>query len=137
MKKIKLATALLTIGLFTFSSCSERLVDFTVISTKNVSLKINKGQGKQVKGSDFGPFGIGANIKDAMDKALQSAGPDYDLLVDGVVRVHVYPFVSGYKVEGIAVSTNKMQSALGKEGFDEWCKAHNIMNPNTVEVTAE
>jgi hypothetical protein len=67
MKKFTLP-AFALVACLAFSSCSERLIDFTVISSKNVSLRINKTQGKQVKGTDFGPFGIGTNIKDAMDK---------------------------------------------------------------------
>lgn len=63
-----------------------------------------------------------------MDKALQSAGPDYDLLVDGVVSIQDYVLVSGYKVEGTAISTSKLKAALGDDGYNNWCKEHNIFD---------
>lgn len=134
MKKIKLSYVAICVALIGFSSCSQRLIDFTVISSKNVSLKFDKSQGKKVTGSSMMLFGIGVSIKDAMDEALQSAGPDYDLLVDGVVRLQQYPFVAGYKVEGTAISTSKMKASLGVKGFEEWCKANNVFDPSTVII---
>lgn len=116
-----------------FSGCSQRLVDFTVISSKNHSLNLDRSQGKQVKGVSNGVFGIGTSIKDAMDNALQSAGPDYDLLVDGVVRMNNYYFVAGYTVTGTAVSSSKMKGLLGEEGFEEWCSSNNIYIPEDTE----
>jgi hypothetical protein len=120
-----------------FGSCTQRLIDFTVISSKNVSMRIDKSQGKNVKGSSMGFVGLGANIKDAMDKALSSAGPDFDLLVDGVVRVQSYFLVSGYKVEGTAVSSRNIKAQLGEEGYKEWCLNHKVVTPETIEVVEE
>ncbi len=134
MIKIKIYFVAIIIALFTFSSCSYRLVDFTVITSKNVSLKIDKSQGRFVTGTSMGFLGFGASIKDAMDKALQSAGPDYDLLVDGVVRVNDYILISGYKVEGTAISTSKMKALLGVKGFENWCKANNVFDPENTSV---
>lgn len=116
---------LLVLSIF-FASCSQRLVDFTVISSKNHSLNFDLSQGKLVEGSSMGFLGIGASIKDAMDKALQSAGPEYDILVNGVVRVNDYFFVGGYKVTGTAVSSSKLKALLGNEGFDQWCNSANV-----------
>jgi len=110
--------------LVTFSSCSKRLIDFTVISSKNVSLHIEKSKGKRVHGKSMGVFGIGVHVKDAVDNALEKAGPDYDLLVDGVIRSVSFPFYAGYKVEGTAISTSKLKASLGAKGFDEWCLVH-------------
>jgi hypothetical protein len=134
MIKFKISFVAIFIALFMFSSCSSRLVDFTVISSKNVSLNFDKSQGKKVSGKSNGFLGLGASIKDAMDKALSSAGPDYDLIVDGVVRVNDYFFVAGYKIEGTAISTSKMKASLGEKGFEEWCKANNVFDPNTAKV---
>lgn len=111
-----------------FSSCSRRLIDFTVISSKNVGLPITKSSGKQVRGKSMGVFGIGVHVKDAVDNALRKAGPDYDLLVDGVVRVVSYPFYAGYRVEGTAISTSKMKVAMGEKGFQEWCMVHKAVS---------
>jgi hypothetical protein len=132
MKKTSIFFLVSLLGLVTLSSCSQRLVDFTVISSKNHSLSIDKSQGIRVKGKSMGFLGIGASIKDAMDKALQSAGPDYDLLIDGVVRVEDYFLVSGFVVEGVAVSSSKVKAANGLKGFDEWYKRQNIFKPEQV-----
>ena len=126
--------SLMLISIMTFTSCSQRLIDFTVISSKNISFPIDKSQGKRVEGSSMMVFGIGVNIKDAMDKALQSAVNEYYMLVDGVVRVVVYPFFSGYKVEGTAVSTSKMKASLGQKGFEIWCKANNVFDATKAVV---
>ncbi len=131
MKSKKFPFLLIALSvLFMLQSCSMRLVDFTVISSKNCNLRIDKSQGIRVIGNSNGFLGVGASIKDAMDKALQSAGPDYDLLLDGVVRFNDYVFVSGYKVEGTAVSTSKMKAQMGVEAFEEWCKANKINTGN-------
>jgi hypothetical protein len=128
MKTNKLTLLMVLASFFLMTSCSVRLVDFTVISSKNVSLKIDKSQGIRVTGASVGFLGMGASIKGAMDKALQSAGPDYDLLVDGVVSIQDYVLVNGYKVEGTAISTSKLKAALGNDGYNNWCKEHNIFD---------
>jgi len=135
MKKIYTLTMLSLLGILTFSSCSQRLVDFTVISSKNHDLKIDKSQGIRVKAKSMGFLGLGASIKDAMDKALQSAGPDYDLLIDGVVRIEDYFFVSGFVVEGVAVSSSKVKASTGLKGFEEWYKRQHVFNPEKITLT--
>jgi hypothetical protein len=134
MKSVKFSLLLMLAAMLTFTSCTSRLVDFTIISSKSHNLKIDKSLGVRVSGSSNGFLGLGASIKDAMDKALQSAGADYDLLIDGVVRVNDYLFVSGYKVEGTAISSNKMKASLGAKGFEDWCKANNVFAPSTSAV---
>ena len=133
MKSVKTPILMLAMVL-TFSSCSVRLVDFTIISSKNYNLEIDKTEGVRVSASSNGLFGIGASIKDAMDKALQSAGPGHDLLVDGVVRVNNYYIISGYKVTGTAISTSKMRASLGDEEFEDWCEANNVFEPSKATV---
>lgn len=108
----------LMLGLMT--SCSFRLVDFTVISSKNVSLNIDKTEGVKVKGEKSYFLGLGWNIKDALDLALETAGPEYDLLIDGVVRYGSYPFISTVTVEGTAVSSKAMKDKIGEAGFNDW-----------------
>jgi len=118
------------------ASCSQRLVDFTVISTKNADLNIKKSSGVKTEGKSMKFLNIGVNIKDAIDDALENAGSDYDLLVDGVIRAKQFPFYGGYVVEGTAVSTSNLKSQLGEKGFEEWCKQHNIVTPSSeVEVS--
>jgi hypothetical protein len=75
-----------------FSGCTTRLVDFTMISTKNIDLSrsadFRRAQ-QRVKGKDeamiiiFIPTGV-PNMKEAIDRALESV-PGAVALVDGVV----------------------------------------------------
>lgn len=116
----------MSILLLSLSSCSFRLVDFTVISSKNVNLDIDITAGKKVKGEKTYFLGIGWNIKDAMDKALEGAGKEYDLLVDGVVRYGSYPFIATVTVEGTAVSSRTMKNKLGEAGFQDWLNGKKI-----------
>jgi len=118
------------------SSCSVRLVDFTVISSKQVNMEIDKTQGKQVVGKKSYFLGIGFNIKDALDRALNEAGPSYDLLVDGVVRYSSYPFVSTVKVEGTAISSSKMKARMGEAGFKKWLEGKKIFDVESEERLA-
>ena len=131
--KLTIFTALFTLTLL-FTSCSQRLVDFTVISSKNHGLKFDKSKGIRVTGKSFGFLGIGADINDAMDKALQSAGPQFDLLIDGVVKMENYPFVAGYVVEGTAISSGDLKASLGQKGFEDWCKANDVLDPETANI---
>lgn len=132
MKIKNLLILTLLIGLLT--SCSFRLVDFTVISSKNVNLDIDRTHGKKVKGEKSYFLGIGWNIKDAMDKALETAGPEYDLLVDGVVRYGSYPFIASVTVEGTAVSSKAMKNKLGEAGFKGWLNGKKLTYDKETEV---
>ncbi|MEM6967322.1 MAG: hypothetical protein AAF573_21340, partial [Bacteroidota bacterium] len=106
MKSLKLFPLFIVLALVaSLSSCTVRLVDFTVISTKNAEIGVDKSKGKQTTGSKSYFLGIGFNLKDALDIALEKAGPKYDLLIDGVVSSQSLPFVSKVKVKGIAVSS--------------------------------
>jgi hypothetical protein len=89
---VTLATSLL------FSGCTVRLTDFTAISSKNVQLSgITKG--KKVEGDSCGFLGIGADIKTALDRAIESGGDfDGDMLIDGVVTMSDYFLVHCYRV---------------------------------------
>ena len=82
--------------------------------------------GMQVEGKKGYIFGFGFNLKDALDRALESAGPGYDLLVDGVVTYTSYPFVSVVKVTGTAIDTNKMMGMMGEEEFNRWVQGQDV-----------
>jgi len=125
------------IAFMTLTSCSMRLVDFTVISSKNVSLNIDRTEGVKTEGKKSYFLGLGWNIKDAMDVALEKAGPEYDLLIDGVVRYSSYPFVSTITVEGTAVSSRKMVASLGEKGFQEWLKGEKVLTQENAVVISE
>lgn len=119
----------LAIAALLLSSCSARLVDFTVISSKNHSIKFNLDEGKATSGKSMGFLSLGVNIKDAMDEALENAGPQYDVLVNGVVRAKSYPFYGGFEVEGTAVNSRKLIAQLGKEGYKNWLSEQIVFNP--------
>ena len=91
-------TALVLSGL---TGCTVRVVDFTAISTKNVM--ISGEQGPRIKGKDCG-FASPPSMKEAIDDALEKAGPGYDMLVDGVVY-QSNNFMMCYFVEGPPVKS--------------------------------
>ena len=125
MKKITLVILFSVL----FTSCAIRLVDFTVISSKNHAIHFDLDQGKATSGKSMGFMALGTNIKDAMDKALENAGPQYDVLVNGVVRSENYFFFGGYQVEGTAVSSRELISFYGEEGYQKWLDGKTVFNP--------
>ncbi len=134
--KLLFVTVVLT-SMLLLSSCSMRIIDFTVISSRNHSLNFDLSQAKEVEGSSIQFLAIGVTIKDAMDDALKNAGPEYDLLVNGVVREVSYFIAAGYKVEGLAVSSRKLKAELGEEGFIKWCEDNNVFVPEEATVMNE
>lgn len=99
----------LTIPIF---SCSQRIADFTIISSKNIDLSRAaqyKRSGNRVKDEHmvFVLLGIPfeqPNLKEAMDKAIEKI-PGCIALVDGVVYSKVggcFPYLGtmGYVIEG-------------------------------------
>jgi len=92
--------------LATSLGCSQRVADFTGISTKNIYAKgvdvsaLPKAEG--VKGRDIRFLGINANIKDALDEALEKGNGN--LMIDCAVYIWSAPFVAGYEVRGTVVN---------------------------------
>lgn len=130
MKKITLVILVSVL----FTSCAIRLVDFTVISSKNHAIHFDLEQGKATSGKSMGFMSLGTDIKDAMDKALENAGPQYDVLVNGVVRSENYFLYGGFKVEGTAVSSRELIANMGEDKYKEWLKSNNLFNPKTAVV---
>ncbi len=94
MKKFNtLLIVSLAVTVFLLTSC--RLTDFTVISTKNVTLDVKK-DAPRVKA-------WGWTVKDAIDKAIEKQGQGYDALIDGVV----YERLFGYCVKGTPIKTSE------------------------------
>ena len=137
MKKSNIIISVFVLIILAFSSCSHRLAGFTVISTKNHSINFDKTQGKKVMGKSNGFLGIGASIEEALDRALESAGPDYDILIDGVVKVNDYFLVAGFTVQGLAVSSSKLKASMGDEEYQKWCKENNIFDPSDAKIITE
>ncbi len=107
-----LAGCIIILSILFVTSCTYRMIDFTVISSKNVDLsrihQFTKGS-QRVAGEDtvyiilFVPTGT-ANAKEAVDKAIEKV-PGAVALVDGVVYHNwwyiVYFFgMEQYVVEG-------------------------------------
>lgn len=113
MNKTWKTLAVLCCSFIFLTGCTTRLTDFTAISTKNVKMP-TKHKGQRVTGEDcvvvfIIPFGQ-PNMKEAIDRAIQHAGPDYDALVDGVLYFTQYPFQACYKVEGTPINTKESVS---------------------------
>jgi hypothetical protein len=110
MKFEKIAISLCLLA--ALPACSQRMVDFTVISSKNIDLSRGadfKRLPTRIKGEDrksiiiFIPTGI-PNAKEAMDNAIESV-PGAVGLVDGVITQHSWyiPYIYGQnwiEVEG-------------------------------------
>jgi hypothetical protein len=95
MKKVNLLIVITIVAVScTFTSC--RLMDFTVISSKNVTLDVKK-DARRVSA-------WGWTVKDALDKAIEKAGPGYDALIDGVVSQGA---IAGYRVKGTPIKTSE------------------------------
>ncbi len=124
-------------SLLLFSSCSYRLLDFTVVSSKNTNLNIPSGaKGERVEGKSMGVFSIGVNIKEAVDAAIENAGPEYDALIDGVLSSKSYYFYGGYICEGTPINTEKLQAYWGEEKFENWAQNHDIRYKNRKDKEA-
>jgi hypothetical protein len=94
MKNYKTIFIVMISATMILSSC--RVVDFTIISTKNVSVDFKKTGEKRVKA-------WGWTIKDATDHAIEKAGTEYDALIDGVIYLRFF----GYCAKGTPIKTKK------------------------------
>ena len=87
-------------------SCSQRIGDFTGISTKNIYAKgvdvssLPRAEG--VKGECIKFLGIGATIEDALDDAL--AKGNGNLMIDCALYRWEAPFFGGFTVRGSVIS---------------------------------
>ncbi len=105
MKKFIILAVMFMFVASLMTGCTHRLVDFTVISSKNTNIKGKVG--KRVKGSDGKCIFMGyANLKEALDRAIEQE-PGADALIDGVVYVKNYPYYVKYIVEGTAINTKR------------------------------
>jgi hypothetical protein len=89
------------------------MVDFTAISTKNHDIQVAQ-EGQRTIGTSCRHHVVGipigeARLKEAIDGGLEKAGPDYDVLLDGVVYNTNTNFLlyqrQCYEVEGTPVQT--------------------------------
>lgn len=110
MKKIILPMMLVG-AMALVSSCSQRLIDFTVISSKNVTLRVpDTAKGPRTEGKEMKSCGQ-PMLKAAVDKAIEKAGPGYDALIDGVVYQRNEIFRMGWVVQGTPIKTAKLKAS--------------------------
>ena len=154
MRNLKLKFVLLGITAIIFSSCSHRVLDFTLISSKNVDL--SKGatfeRGKQrVEGVDMVhwiicfPTGT-VNIKEALDRAIEST-PGCVALLDGVIYTKFWwiPYIYGQQsaiIEGtplidpsLAYNSNDMPT-YGKIEMNKNGEIKSVEKISTTEYLA-
>lgn len=100
--RVSLASVLLIAGLCV-GGCTQRFVDYTLLSTKNVDLSkagTFKRGANRVMGDDkqlwiiFIPTASTPHLKEAVDRAIESV-PGAVSLVDGVVSVRGWWFIVG------------------------------------------
>ena len=112
MKKVLLPLVVIVLVL---SSCNYRMIDFTIISSKNVTLRLpDDAKGAKVEGRDMvfcAPYCGMPNLKTAVDRAIESAGPGYDALIDGVLFNRNEYFRTGYVVTGTPIKTTKLKAS--------------------------
>jgi len=90
MKKLFIIFSLTAL---TLTGC--RFTDFTVISTKTVSINVKK-DAPRVKG-------WGWTVKDAIDKAIEKPNKGYDALIDGVIKIRIL----GYSAQGTPIKLSE------------------------------
>ena len=120
---LKLMLALY-LGLSGIGCSSQRMIDFTVISSKDTQLKIDDSvKGSRSEGIDiawqFLFFRKMPHLKEAVDLAIEKAGPGYDALIDGVVYYETgWYFVATkhtFKVVGTPIKSSLLQANLQKD----------------------
>lgn len=115
-----------TVGLIlcatALTGCTQRITDFTIISTKNLTMDTQTKGDKRVTGTDCVPvvlIPLGTpNLKEAIDNAIENAGPQYNALIDGVVYYKNKSFIFGkicYLVEGTPIATKGSGASLELE----------------------
>lgn len=108
-----LQVAAIACAVFAVAACSIRLTDFTVISTKNVNVP-NVKTAARTEGKHCAFFSA-PNMKEAIDRAIESAGPEFDALTDGVLWLKQGLFKKCYVVQGTPISTKKKMGDLGTD----------------------
>lgn len=117
---IKTVGCLLFLGtVASLTGCTQRIGDFTIISSKNVNVSANRGD--RVKGEScvyiiLGiPTGV-PDLKSAVDKGIENAGPGFDALEDAVLKVKTLFLLffgqTCYVVEGTAINTKGGKASL-------------------------
>ena len=135
LKRYVATVTLMIVLVMAFSSCTTRLLDFTVISSKNTDMTVPaSAKGDRVEGKDSVPIilvPLGTpNLKEAVDRAIESAGPQYDALIDGVLYYKYIYFLFGkaeYIVEGTPVISSQINTAMDTGADGEMAMAKPLL----------
>ena len=107
----------LGMALLLSSGCAVRIADFSVVSIKRSNIPA-KEVGKRVSGENcaFSFLGLDwlskdPNLKEAVDQAMQNAGPDYDAMVEVTVYRKTGFWKNCYLVQGTVISTKTSQGS--------------------------
>ena len=147
---MKKTAVIVLIAIFALSSCTRRLVDFTIISTKNIDLSKSASfeRGKtRIEGEDlvhwilFIPTGV-PQVKEAIDRAIETT-PGCVALLDGVVSYKFWwiPYIYGqqsYIVEGTPLIDPAManyQNEIPQYGKIELGKNGEVKNVEYISET--
>jgi hypothetical protein len=94
------------------------MLDFTVISSKNCTIP-SSARGDMTEGLSEVKFFLGfrltkeamPNLKEAIDRAIENAGSEYDALIDGVLYFEGSSYgiyrTQSYRVKGVPVNTRE------------------------------
>ena len=93
IKNMKTKILLIALTAILFTGC--RVADFTIISSKTVTINVKK-DAPRVKG-------WGWTVKDAVDNAIEKPGGGYDALIDGVISQRLF----GYSVKGTPIKLSE------------------------------
>ncbi|WP_430934160.1 hypothetical protein [Saccharicrinis sp. 156] len=134
MKKIVLiiiGIALIVLAIVTWCK-SVSIVDNGVIVTNKSNNVVTSYQGnKKVTGDSYHPYLMGTNIDDAINGALEKAGPDYDMLIDATLEVNYYYMIiyfSNYiTVEGTAVNSAELKAEMGEQEYFKWLSSKSVI----------
>jgi hypothetical protein len=124
MSRKRIAVMVATIAtllVMTLCGCTQRILDFTVLSSKNTEMRVpDAAKGERVTGMDSVPvilFPLGTpSVKEAVDRAIEKAGPEYDALIDGVLYYKNVSFIFGtlkYVVEGTPIKSKQINVSQG------------------------
>ena len=106
-----------------FSSCSQELMTFTVISNQNVPVQPTK-KGTEVSAKS-------KTIAKAMNKLIAEAGGGYDAIMNGQIDVYSYYavlwIIVKYEVTGTPVSLSEIKATMSDTDFQQWCLSNNVI----------
>ena len=103
MRCIVIITTILMSGLIVLNGCTKhRGWDFTLVSTKSVE-RLEGGVKVSVEHCAFRPF---LELEEAVDKAIEDAGPSYNALTDVAITFHT-GLPACYSVQGTAVKAEE------------------------------